>query len=635
MSASMEKPKQGYFAQVKETIHRAAALPRQFYLVLVLEFFNSFRTVGLRFVLYNFISNEYHFSDKHTGAILGLKGILDLVFSASGSILVDLIGVRNTSIFALFMGIIGRTLFTFSTSTTALYLALFFFSPCGEAFLGTGLYRVAIKKLTTPRIRHFAFGIAYAVNNLAGVVADSLITLTRTGSDVVVFGMVFTATRKFLIVTYVSMILTFLIAFFGLRDLTVASDQDPEEGVVIPHSATDATSSCDCCFGSQNHFEYKVYETHNGSQDIQITLETSNQNRDGTHASSGVNTINVIGESIWWGFQQIKSLLLYANTWRLLIFGFLVVPIGMQWMASDLIMPAFLERHYGEDVPIYMIQSINFAGCLVLPPMISAITTHLDDFYVILPGLWVMAFSPLLIVFMPNILGASLWQMTLTIGEVFWSPRILSWTARLAPTGKEGLFFALVTTRALVGPATDYFLGYLNSVYNPNCPQCRDEFGHFCSTPYELPLNVTHSGSGLIQCGSQEGPCRNDLTYNLGNNGTGVCPNSCMDCPGWESNAHKLWSIILFLSISSPMAVWLLLPFLQGSRGFHEGCYGIFECGFHRILNIFGYNSNPSPKVYKPVRKDTSEDSQSILAAIKRSNARRHQLDHYEDILKS
>ena len=33
---------------------------------------------------------------------------------------------------------------------------------------------------------------------------------------------------------------------------------------------------------------------------------------------------------------------------------------------------------------------------------------------------------------------------------------------------------------------------------------------------------------------------------------------------GWEQNTAALWSVILFLSVLSPVSVWLCLPFIRG-----------------------------------------------------------------------
>lgn len=101
-------------------------------------------------------------------SVLGIKAFVDIGFGLAGSLLVDRIGVRRVSLIALGVAIFGRTLLAFGRTMATLYAALFVLSPCGDALLSVGLYRVALKKLTTPKTRPLAFGFSYAVSNLAG-----------------------------------------------------------------------------------------------------------------------------------------------------------------------------------------------------------------------------------------------------------------------------------------------------------------------------------------------------------------------------------------------------------------------------------------------------------------------------------
>lgn len=191
-----------------DSFHRFLLLPLHVPIILLLEFLNSFRSYGLRFVLYNYITNEFGISDTEAGAILGIKSLLDIAFGLAGSILVDIYGVRKVSLVALSVAIVGRSLLAFGRSNEALYIALFLFSPCGDALLSVGLYRVALKKLTTPSTRPLAFGLSYAVSNMAGVcVAIVVDWMRRTMVDVhvdiwngqFVGGGVYTPVRSFIV----------------------------------------------------------------------------------------------------------------------------------------------------------------------------------------------------------------------------------------------------------------------------------------------------------------------------------------------------------------------------------------------------------------------------------------------------
>ena len=113
-------------------------------------------------------------------------------------------------------------------------------------------------------------------------------------------------------------------------------------------------------------------------------------------------------------------------------------------------MAAYLERQYGEDVPIYRIHSINTWVCMLGPSLAAALTSHLEAWQVMLPGLWVMALSPLPLVLAPGVSAAVAWVVLMSIGEVVWSPRQSAWVASLAPDGREGVFLALLSLKSLV-----------------------------------------------------------------------------------------------------------------------------------------------------------------------------------------
>jgi hypothetical protein len=136
--------------------------------------------------------------------LLGIKGFVDIGFGLMGSILVDIVGVRRVSMVALSVALVGRTLLAFGRTKFTLYLAMFLFSPCGDALLSVGLYRVALKKLTTPNTRPLAFAISYATSNLAGALADISVDKMRSEvkdleMDGAVLGGVYTPMRQFIV----------------------------------------------------------------------------------------------------------------------------------------------------------------------------------------------------------------------------------------------------------------------------------------------------------------------------------------------------------------------------------------------------------------------------------------------------
>lgn len=313
---------------------------------------------------------------------------------------------------------------------------------------------------------------------------------------------------------------------------------------------------------------YKVYKTPS-------TLECNNHESNTTTCFVG-NPINGIVHVI----NQIIKIVAIINTWQVMVFGVSCCTIAMQWTASEVVLPPFLERRYGEHIAIYTIQSINLFGGLILPPVVGALTTGTEDFQIVMPGLWIMASSPIFLALFPNVLGACMWQIAMTVGEVLWSPRQDSWTAGLAPSGMEGLFFAIGSARSLLGPLGDMAMGFLNEKYNTNCPDCRDQYGHFCQY-----LSVEND---VLQCVSVQESC--DLFLSVENdNAVPTCPKTCLECPTWEAtNPSTFWFMLIAFSMSSPLAVWFFLPFLRGHHARNDGCYGVFKMSTKRILGILG-----------------------------------------------
>jgi predicted nucleic acid-binding Zn ribbon protein len=380
------------------------------------------------------------------------------------------------------------------------------------------------------------------------------------------------------IVTWLVALLTFAIACLFLEDLTVIDLDDPDDDMNI-HVDNEALKKPD---ESKNNL-YQAVALDDESEvilqpaksmfDRQLLeqwlpfdrQQTTKQQFNGYKVFNTIHTTNSIDQSTpiqgaLRFIKQLLSVLRLRNSWRVIVFSFASVTVALQWTASDISLPPFLERRFGEQIPIYTIQNIHMMGCMILPPIVGALTTGIEDFKVIMPGLWIMAVSPLMLVLSPTVIGACAWQIVLTVGQVLWAPRQDSWTASLAPTGMEGLFFAVSCSRALLVPLGDYAMGMMNSKYNKNCPECRDSYGHFCDK--EL------FNDDILTCKSAQETC--DIYINSSQQ---TCPSTCNECPTWEySDPAALWFILMLVSILSPVLVWLFLPFLRGYHGIFYRC---------------------------------------------------------------
>jgi len=266
-------------------------------------------------------------------------------------------------------------------------------------------------------------------------------------------------------------------------------------------------------------------------------------------------------------YESISELLRLRSFWRALWLSCSLLFVSKQWGDMDQLLPPFLERNYGENVPIFTIHSINMWIGMIGPSVAAALTMHMEAFRVMIPGLWIMALSPLWLALDPSVKGVVVWITFLSIGEVLWSPRLSAWIASVAPDGREGAFLALLSMKNLITTIPSTALnGWMNDAFNPNCPACRDDrSGHFCSVV--APINASFDGcrsptSHALCIG--KGPFSDYSPAMIAPHGSGLhCPTHCHQCPGWSGSAQTMWMIVLISSISSPILVSLSVRFLR------------------------------------------------------------------------
>jgi hypothetical protein len=509
-------------AKFRDNVVAFTALPNSVRLVLLLVFLNSFRSFGLRFVQQLYLTNEFGFDDLEAASVLGTSASLHVAFGLIGAVLTDAIGVRRVALTALSISVVGRGLLAFGRDRASIYAAFYLFSPAGEALLATGLYRVALKKLTTPKTRAFAFAVEYATFNFSGALADVCIDAFRRRGDVTLGGQTMTPTRQFLVLTFFVVCASWLLVALHLRDESVVEADDGSPVASAPPP-----------------------------QDWSLRAWREWQKRE---ASRQAATLRVVAShaggrpSAKW--SDVATTLRTREIWRVVAMSLAVFGVAKQWTEVDQLLPPFLERQFGEGGGIFLVHSTGMWGCFLLPPLVAAFTSDAEAFRIIVPGVWIMATSPIAMIVSPTAPGAVVWAAWLTIGEVLWSPRQQAWAVSLAPPGREGLFLALASLKDLflAWPST-VLVGWLNREFNPNCPSCRDSVGRFCA--------VASEGNCVSTAG---GTCAASL------NPSGGCPAACPACPGFLARApdpRTVWLVVLALSLTSPLLIVAGLPFLR------------------------------------------------------------------------
>ncbi|EOD28069.1 hypothetical protein EMIHUDRAFT_235276 [Emiliania huxleyi CCMP1516] len=526
-------------AAAKSFVQQLRQLPNEVYVVLLVDFLNSYRSFGFRAVQYQYLTNEFGLSDLEAGSLLGMQAWLLVVFGILGAMLVDAFGVRATALSALSVSVVSRGLLAFGRSRETMTFALLGLSPFGEAVLSTGIYTVALKKLTTRANRAFAFGIQYGVFNLSGALADGRAAAAFPTSS----SGGYSSPPPFTPAELAS-----------LRDRATAEERTrgfliaraPKAKPPLPSLAPSPI------FGRAN-------------------VEALEK------ATSPKSWLAAASASLLRAAENIRDLCALREFWRALWLSICLILLSKQWGDMDQLLPAFLERHFGVNSPIFTIHSINMWVCMVGPSVAASLTAHLDDFRVMLPGMWLMAFSPVWLAYDPGIPASITWVFLLSVGEVIWSPRQSAWVANLAPDGREGVFLALLSLKTLVTALPSTMLnGWLNMHFQPNCESCRDTIGHFCSESLNISAGDAQSlgvntAVPMHACRAEEsghlcvgGDFSPRLVTPLDSSSFLQCPSTCVECPGWESHASEMWFIVLICSISSPLMVSLSLRFLRG-----------------------------------------------------------------------
>ncbi|KAL3893412.1 MAG: hypothetical protein SGPRY_014253 [Prymnesium sp.] len=110
--------------------------------------------------------------------------------------------------------------------------------------------------------------------------------------------------------------------------------------------------------------------------------------------------------------------------------------------------------------------------------------------------------------------------------------------------------------------------GFLNELFVPNCRSCRDDAGNYCSF---TSASGAHSGEVCASKAHTECPTLllDDSTKAMS---VASCPRTCLECPGYESDARGMFIIVFVMALSSVVSLTATMPFLRGRRAgeFHR-----------------------------------------------------------------
>jgi len=414
--------------------------PRELYIVCstsVLEY-TAYGAMAMSFVLF-LSSKGLDLSDKNASWFIVAWGlVISVVTMVVGSI-ADTFGVKRTLLMGTTILLFGRFVIPF---TENLYiLAIFSFLPMGIGLALKGpVLTVAIKKLTTPETSALGFGLFYTLMNVGYALGAWIFDKVRheigRDGDYNMLGLMdMSAYQVIFLIALICTIFNFIMIYM-MRNGAELNDETGEL-----------------------QFE-KFDDLQEGNKAVAIYKLVKD---------AGVDAIalmkKVFVEKAFWIFMGMLSSLIFV---RLTFYHF------------HYTFPKYGDRVLNEGV-VNAAEGVNVGAIfgvlnpmiiIFLTPLIATLTKQFKSFNVLLIGTFISSIAILIAVIPdqyflsmsqgwvgelilhkwldvpdgarePLIVSLVIMVIIFTVGEAIWSPRLMQFTAEIAPKGKEGSYIAL------------------------------------------------------------------------------------------------------------------------------------------------------------------------------------------------
>lgn len=384
--------------------------PRDLWFIYLITFLDSLSYFMFSYVLILHLTKELGMSDQVAGVVYGVFGVTISVFAIGLGGIADRLKVRkNILITSTLACATHLVLAVFGSPRWPWFSALVLFLPFSFAVgLSSPVIPTAIRRYTTKRTSDFAFSLFYVIMNLGAVLSAPVIDIVRIHVDrETIMGL---RPHGFLIfITALLEGVQVLICLFTIRDVDLQEDGVSIEPFDVPNT-----------------------------------------------------TISLSG---WW--SDVKEVWKEVNFRKFIVMSGCLVWVKSTFRYLDSMYPLYIPRVFGPQAshafPYMSLLGINplIVICLTVPAM--AVVRNFHPITAITLGSVISGLSPFFMA-----IGAYWWAVgcfitTLSLGEIVWSPISYDYTCRLAPQGKEGMFFALsglpmFGAKLLTGPLSGLLL---------------------------------------------------------------------------------------------------------------------------------------------------------------------------------
>ena len=431
--------------------------PRELYLMFFTKVteYSAYGAAQMAFILY--LHNDVGLSDVAAGSYIGAWSLILSAMTMMVGAVCDAVGIKKTLLLGCYLLLFSRFFMPFFTDIYLVTILGFVPLALGIAITGPVL-SVGIKKFTTTEAAALGFGLFYTMMNvgwaIGGAVFDAVRGAFGDGQVHEVPG------TGFEISTYQ---IIFAVGFFlTLPDLIAISFMRPNVEM------TDA--------GIRFLDIRKAVQGRNA-------LVTMAQSMREAAVDTGRMMKTVFVEKAFWIFIFLVGMLVFV---RLTFYHF------------HYTFPTYGIRIFGEGAPVGNVWGVlNPVLIVFLVPLFAALTRRVRSYKMMLIGTIVSVgsvfiatlpaemFAPLVdsvigeLVFdrwlglaeearNPYYLVLILFIIVFTVGEAIWSPRLMQFSAEIAPPGKEGSYIAMAYlpyfgAKFLAGPMS----GWLIATYVP------------------------------------------------------------------------------------------------------------------------------------------------------------------------
>jgi MFS family permease len=432
--------------------------PRELYLLFFTKLteYSAYGAMNLAFVL--FLTSDIGMGDISAGSYIGIWSVSITIMTMLVGAIVDAIGVKKTLLAGTIVLLISRLFLPLSTNIYFVSILGFIPMGLGMAMMGPVL-SVGIKKYTTKETAALGFGLFYTMMNVGWAIGAWLFDTIRGVMGEhgnFAFGGFEFSTYQIIFTLGFFFTLPDLIAVLCMRNNV---EMDDEKGIV---------------FLEENKTE------RDNSEGMIASVKRVIKN-------AAVDTVRifkeVVKEKAFWTFLFMLGTLIFV---RLVFYHF------------HYTFPKYAIRVLGEGLKIGSIFGVlNPVMIVFLTPLFAALTKRVSSYKVMMVGTFISALSVFIAtmpetLFMPLVntwfgelvfdrwldvpvelrnpvfLSLVIFVAIFTIGEALWSPRLMQFTAEIAPKGKEGSYISLsylpyFAAKLFVGPLS----GWLVATYTP------------------------------------------------------------------------------------------------------------------------------------------------------------------------